>query len=101
MKKRSGPEKRIKIPDLFQEREKDVAGRVFIILGTRQNHYCIPRGLINYYQMFPFWNTFFRSLDFNVLLSDRTDKEIVTSSLEIMTAETCLPVEVMHGHVMI
>jgi predicted CoA-substrate-specific enzyme activase len=97
--KRSGPGKNIKIPDLFLERERMLSEGYS---GSRENGKItmgIPRGLMNYYQMFPFWNTFFRSLGFNVLLSGRTDREIITNSLEIMAAETCLPVEVMHGHV--
>ena len=40
-----------------------------------------------------------RSSDFNVVLSRESDKALVTQSIETMTTETCLPVELMHGHV--
>jgi predicted CoA-substrate-specific enzyme activase len=88
------------LPDLFQEREtlflngftnKDDKSKISI---------GIPRGLMNYYQLFPFWNTFFSSLGFNVIVSDETDREIITRSLETMVSETCLPVELMHGHLL-
>ena len=59
----------------------------------------IPRALMLYYQQFPFWKTFFENLGFSVLLSKETDKQIVAASLEAITTEVCLPVVLMHGHV--
>lgn len=59
----------------------------------------IPRALMVFYQQFPFWRTFFEELGFTVILSRESDKSIVTESIETITAETCLPVELMHGHV--
>ena len=59
----------------------------------------IPRNLMLFYQQFPYWRTFFEELDFRVVLSRPTDRGLVTKSLEMLTAETCFPVEVMHGHV--
>jgi len=89
----------VKIPDLFEEREQmlladydeSISGSP--VIG-------IPRGLMNYYQMFPFWNAFFRHMVCKIVLSDHTNRKITLNSLERMTAETCLPVEVMHGHVL-
>ncbi len=52
-----------------------------------------------FYQQFPFWRTFFEELGFTVVLSRESDKALVTQSIETMTTETCLPVELMHGHV--
>ena len=59
----------------------------------------IPRSLMVYYQQFPFWRTFFEHLGFTVVLSKESDKDLVNKSIETITAETCLPVELMHGHV--
>jgi predicted CoA-substrate-specific enzyme activase len=59
----------------------------------------IPRALMIFYQQFPFWRTFFRELGFQVVLSKETDHQLVTRSLEILTAETCFPVEVINGHI--
>ncbi|MCK7530439.1 MAG: acyl-CoA dehydratase activase-related protein [Marinilabiliales bacterium] len=59
----------------------------------------IPRALMVYYQQFPFWRTFFEELGFSVVVSRESDKALVTQSIETITAETCLPVELMHGHV--
>jgi predicted CoA-substrate-specific enzyme activase len=59
----------------------------------------IPRALMVFYQQFPFWRTFFEQLGFNIVLSKESDKKLLTRSIETITAETCLPVESMHGHV--
>ena len=40
-----------------------------------------------------------KQLGFNIVLSRESDKELVTKSIETITTETCLPVELMHGHV--
>ena len=60
----------------------------------------IPRSLMLFYQEFPFWNTFFRELGFRVLLSAPSDQKLVKNSIEVMVSETCLPVELAHGHVL-
>ena len=59
----------------------------------------IPRALMVYYQQFPFWRTFFEELGFTIVVSRESDKALVNQSIETMTTETCLPVELMHGHV--
>jgi predicted CoA-substrate-specific enzyme activase len=59
----------------------------------------IPRALMVYYEQFPFWRTFFERLGFTVVVSKESDKELLTRSIETITTETCLPVEIMHGHV--
>jgi predicted CoA-substrate-specific enzyme activase len=59
----------------------------------------IPRALMVFYQQFPFWRTFFEDLGFTVIISKESDKSLLTRSIETITTETCLPVELMHGHV--
>ncbi len=59
----------------------------------------IPRGLMVFYQQFPYWSTFFKELGFNVVVSDETDNQTVKKALNMIVAETCFPVEVMHGHI--
>ncbi len=59
----------------------------------------IPRALMVFYQQFPFWRTFFEQLGFQVVISRESDKTLLTTSIETITTETCLPVELMHGHV--
>lgn len=88
------------LPDLFQEREKILLNGFTNRLDDGKISIGIPRGLMNYYQLFPFWRTFFTDLGFNIVVSDETNRLIITSSLETMVSETCLPVELIHGHVL-
>jgi predicted CoA-substrate-specific enzyme activase len=88
------------IPNLFKQ-------RLDLLLGDHKNEredgkitIGIPRGLMLFYQQFPFWRTFFKELGFNVILSKESDKQLVTRALESVSTETCLPVEVMHGHIL-
>ena len=59
----------------------------------------IPRALMVFYQQFPFWRNFFEQLGFQVVISKESDKTLLTRSIETITTEICLPVELMHGHV--
>ena len=59
----------------------------------------IPRSLMAFYQQFPFWRTVFEQLGFDVVLSRPSDRPLVTKALGMLAAETCFPVEVIHGHI--
>jgi predicted CoA-substrate-specific enzyme activase len=88
------------IPDLFRKRLEMLMGEFQNSYTNRSTTIGIPRGLMVFYQQFPFWRTFFEKLGFNIILSKESDKNLVTSSIESISTETCLPVELMHGHVL-
>ncbi|MEE8441519.1 MAG: acyl-CoA dehydratase activase, partial [Spirochaetia bacterium] len=98
--RREKKRRRAEIPNLFENREKLLLGDFTdqdvdptkVTIG-------IPRALMVYYQRFPYWRTFFESLGFQVVLSRPSDRPLVKQSLSMLVAETCFPVEVMHGHV--
>ena len=58
----------------------------------------IPLGL-HFWEWSIFWTPFFRELGFQVFLSKLTDYQISKMGIESVTAETCFPVKVFHGHV--
>jgi predicted CoA-substrate-specific enzyme activase len=87
------------IPNLFEERTKMLLGDYRKPNDPSKKTIGIPRELTLFYQNFPFWRTFFEELGFNVLLSAESSKKTLTRSIEMMTCETCLPVEMIHGHV--
>lgn len=58
----------------------------------------IPRALL-FWDKFPFWSEYFRSLGYEVILSPVTNKEIVTTSVQGATALACLPSKIVHGHI--
>lgn len=59
----------------------------------------IPRAL-NFYNYYPFWHGFFNELGIEVVLSDRTTKEIISKGSSLVVTETCLPVKAYVGHVL-
>ena len=59
----------------------------------------IPRALMLFYQQFPFWRTFFNELGFRVVISPESNSQLIKKSLGMIVAETCFPVELMHGHI--
>lgn len=50
-------------------------------------------------KLFPMFNTFFKELGFNVVLSDITNEKTVELSQEFAMEETCYPVKLINGHV--
>ncbi len=59
----------------------------------------IPRAL-SYYNFFPFWYGFFSDLGIEIVLSDPTTKQTMTSGSSLVVPETCLPVKVYVGHIL-
>ncbi len=47
----------------------------------------------------PFWRTLMGHLGFETVLSDPTNKKIITAGLQTVVAEPCFPIIVAHGHV--
>lgn len=58
----------------------------------------IPRGLY-YYKYSTLWETFFSSLGAEVIISDKTNKNILLSGANACVSEACLPIKVYFGHV--
>ena len=50
------------------------------------------------HKFFPMANAFFKSLGFNVLLTNPTDEETIRLSQEHARGETCYPVKLIYGH---
>ena len=87
------------IPNLFNERLNLLMGDYQEAPQDDRPTVGIPRNLMVFFQQFPFWRTFFEEMGFRVVLSRPSDRGLVTQSLEMLTAETCFPIEVIHGHV--
>jgi len=62
-------------------------------------HIGIPRAL-GYYLYYPFWYGFFSDLGFNIKLSGKTNKKIISNGSALLVPETCLPVKIYVGHVL-
>ncbi len=59
----------------------------------------IPR-VLNVYENYPFWATFFEHLGFRVVLSPFSDRQIYELGMESIPSESeCYPAKLAHGHV--
>lgn len=59
----------------------------------------IPR-VLNMYENYPFWATFFRELGFRVVLSPKSNRKIYELGMESIPSESeCYPAKLSHGHV--
>lgn len=60
----------------------------------------IPR-VLNMYENYPFWHTFFTQLGYRVVLSSKSSRSIYELGLESMPSESvCYPAKLAHGHIM-
>ena len=67
----------------------EVEGRPTV--GMQRSLYTLQTGVL--------WAHFFDKLGFRVVLTQGTNSQIVSSGIESMTAETCFPIKISHGHV--
>ena len=59
----------------------------------------IPR-VLNIYENYPFWATFFKELGFSVVLSPLSDRKMYARGMESIPSESeCYPAKLSHGHV--
>ena len=60
----------------------------------------IPR-VLNMYEDYPFWFTFFTKLGFRVIISEKSTRQTYEKGIESMPSESvCYPAKLSHGHVM-
>lgn len=59
----------------------------------------IPR-VLNMFENYPFWHTFFTKLGYRVILSPKSSKKLYESGMETIPSESvCYPAKLAHGHV--
>ncbi len=84
------------IPDLIQYREKLFAP--FIENSGTGLKIGIPRSMY-FFDRFPFWATYLKELNFQLILSDQTNKNIINQGIAASIAEPCFPIIISHGHI--
>ena len=59
----------------------------------------LPMGL-NFYDLLPFWHTFFETLGFSVVVSPPSDRDLYLLGHDTIPSDTvCYPAKLMHGHI--
>jgi predicted CoA-substrate-specific enzyme activase len=92
------------LPDLFAFREEALWESHRQWLKKRDTSYS-KRGPIGipyvffFHEFLPYWSTLVQELGFDLVVSPRTNRHIVTLGVETVLAESCFPVKVAHGHV--
>ena len=89
-----------KVPNLFEYK----ANRMFDYEPLPQDQakrgvIGIPR-VLNMYENFPFWATFFKELGYSVLLSPISSRKLYELGIESIPSESeCYPAKLVHGHI--
>jgi predicted CoA-substrate-specific enzyme activase len=100
-RKQAKSDKKPVIPDLMDFRQELVFGKYDAkdrILDAKGPTIGIPRAMYTYDRL-PFWGEFLSQLDFNVVLSDTSNKKVINYGIDSVVAEPCFPLKVAHGHV--
>lgn len=99
--------------DMIQEKHKPVPNMVDVKLRRYFDYFLkknipefegklrigIPR-VLNMYEDFPFWFTFFNQLGCEVVLSDYTTKDQYNTAIDTIPSDTaCYPAKAVHGHI--
>jgi len=89
------------LPDLFEERDRLLLSyyesyinhnpRPIVRLG-------IPLSLF-FHELLPFWSTLLSWLGFEVVVSEKTNRQLIHKGIEAVLSESCFPIKVAHGHV--
>ncbi len=90
-----------KLPNLYDYKYKRTFGYVPLTIDEAERGVIgIPR-VLNMYENYPFWFTFFTSLGFSVLLSSPSSKKLYEKGIETIPSESaCYPAKLCHGHIM-
>ena len=94
------PLKSKKLPNLFDYKYRRVFNyRSLTEEQAKRGTVGIPR-VLNMYENYPFWHTFFTKLGFRVVLSPRSTKAIYEKGIESIPSESvCYPAKISHGHI--
>ena len=88
------------LPNLIQYKQKRLFDyRSIPPENAPRGTIAIPR-VLNMFENYPFWHTFFTSLGFSVVLSPMSRKTIYEQGMDTISSDTaCYPAKLVHGHI--
>ncbi len=88
------------VPNLFQYKIKRMFGyKPLSAEEAVRGEVGIPR-VLNMYENYPFWATFFKELKFRTILSPLSTRKIYEMGIESIPSESeCYPAKLTHGHI--
>lgn len=88
-----------KLPNLYLYKYDKITSYVSDKTKEYKSKVGIPL-VLNMYENIPFWFTFFDSLGYEVVYSDRSNKAIYELGQETIPSDTiCYPAKLVHGHI--
>ncbi len=90
-----------KLPNLIKYKENRIFGfyKPLEESEATRGTIGIPR-VLNMYEDYPFWFTFFTKLGFRVIISEKSTRKTYERGIESMPSESvCYPAKLSHGHV--
>ncbi len=90
------------LPDLFAFREEMLWKEHLKYSSELKDNSKLRIGIpyiFYFHDYLPFWSTLLWELGFEVIISPKTNKQIVNLGLENVPSEVCFPVKVAHGHI--
>ena len=89
-----------KLPNLYEYKSQRLFGyKPISDFDATRGTVAIPR-VLNMYEDYPFWFTFFTELKFRVVLSPPSSKAIYEMGMETIASDTaCYPAKLVHGHI--
>lgn len=88
------------MPNLFEYKyERTFSYEPLKAEEAKRGRVGIPR-VLNMYENYPFWHTFFTELDFRVELSRKSSRGVYEKGISSISSETaCYPAKISHGHI--
>ncbi len=87
------------IPNLYQYKYKRLFDYEPVPEEKARGVVGIPR-VLNMYENYPFWHTFFTELGFRVVLSPQSSKTLYSMGMDTIPSDTaCYPAKLVHGHI--
>ncbi len=96
-----GAKKKKDIPNLFEYKNQRLFDHYIPLSSDKayRGKVGIPR-VLNMYENYPFWFTFFTELGYEVVLSPKSSRNIYTLGIESIPSESeCYPAKLAHGHI--
>ncbi len=98
--KGAGITRSVQVPDLYSYKYESLLQLV------QQNQPKEPIGtvglplVLNYYELLPFWHTFFTTLGFRTVISEESDRKVYFKGQHTIPSDTvCYPAKLAHGHI--
>lgn len=92
--------KKNNLPNLYKEKYKLIFGRKVLSEDEAwRGEIGLPR-VLNMHEDYPFWNAFFNSLGFRIVLSPPGSKKLYEMGMDTIASDTaCYPAKLVHGHI--